>query len=306
MKDYSSNRVSIIIVNYNTYPLVLNCIQSIKEKTLGCNYEIIVVDNNSPNREIENLSNEFADVNLILHPYNNGFGSGNNVGAKIAKGNYLFFLNSDTLLVNDAISILLNYMINKPNVGVCGGNLYSINLSPTTSFSIHQPGILSDLDYFFFNVFSKLKYKKSTFFNFSDESMSIKGSISGANYLIKTELFNEIGGFDEDFFMYYEETELSYRVLKKKYKIHNIPSAKIIHFEGGSENIKERSLDWTLASKKKYFLKTSNLLSFYISNVIFYMTILQRLFLFKLVGNKQKSAYWLGFFNWANKKLINR
>lgn len=306
MKDYSRNRVSIIIVNYNTYPLVVDCIRSIKEKTLGCSYEIIVVDNNSPNRDIENLRSEFADVNLILHPYNNGFGSGNNVGAKVAIGDFLFFLNSDTLLLNDAISILCNYIKNNPIVGVCGGNLYSLNHAPTTSFSVQQPSILSDLDYFFFNAFSKIKYKKSTFFNYTNEPMVIEGSISGANYLIRTKLFHEIGGFDEDFFMYYEETELSYRVLKSNLEIHNIPSAKIIHFEGGSENVKERSLDWTLESKKKYFLKTSNLLSFYVSNVIFYTTILQRLLLFTLVANKQKYVYWLGFFNWANKKIINR
>lgn len=93
--------VSIIIVNYNTYDLTLDCINSIKEKTNNIKYEIIVVDNNSPNRIIENLKLE--NVRLVLNSKNGGFGYANNIGNKYAKGKYLFFLNSDTILMNNAI-----------------------------------------------------------------------------------------------------------------------------------------------------------------------------------------------------------
>lgn len=295
--------VSIIIVNYNTYSLVLDCIQSIINKTQNVSYEIIVVDNNSPDREIENLAAIFPRVNLILHNRNAGFGSGNNVGAKMAQGRYLFFLNSDTLLINDAVSILSKYLDNNVKVAVCGGNLYTNNLSPTTSYSYMKPSVFADIDYFLFNILTKLKYGNNLYFNHSEQPLKVKGSISGADYMIKKELYDELKGFDEDFFMYYEETELSFRVIKKGYEIHSVPGAKIIHLEGSSEQLKERTLDWTLDSKKKFYQKTNLLLNFYISNFLFFLTIIQRMIVFKIFRNDSKYIYWENIYNWAKKKL---
>lgn len=301
--NYSNVDVSIIIVNYNTYSLVLDCIKSIKNKTSGLLYEIIVVDNNSPNREIIQLLEIYNDVVLILHDRNDGFGSGNNVGAQKAKGNFLFFLNSDTLLINNSIKILHDYLINNSNVGVCGGNLFTKDLKPGTSYSLFRPSIFTDINSFFFNKLSGFLYKQSDFFNSTSLPLKIKGSISGADYMIRKDLFDELNGFDEDFFMYYEETELSYRVLKKKFEIYSVPEAKIIHFEGGSELVKERTLDWTFESKKIFYKKTSNLLSFYISNFLFFVTTLQRMFLFKLFNNKPKYIYWENIYKWEVKKI---
>lgn len=295
--------VSIIIVNYNTFQYVLDCIESIKSKTKGLDYEIIVVDNFSPNREIENLNLIEPEVKLILNDENSGFGSACNLGVKNAIGNKLFFLNSDTLLQNNAIKILSDYLDNNSDAAVCGGNLYVLDLKPATSFSRLKPGIIADLDYFFFNGITNFFFNRNIYFNHSNQILEIKGTISGANYMIKKSNFDFVGGFDEDFFMYYEETELSYRVINSGYKIINNPSAKIIHFEGGSEEIKERSLNWSFESKKKYFLKTSNLTNYYISNAIFFFTILQRLLIFTILNNKPKIQYWLSIFSWSIKKF---
>lgn len=295
--------VSIIIVNYNTYQYVLNCIKSVQDNTANLKYEIIVVDNNSPNRDIEGLNSIYPEVKLLLNPDNSGFGSGNNFGVKQAIGENLFFLNSDTLLQNNAIKILNDYLNANSKIAVCGGNLFSLNLQPATSFARSQPGFLADVDYFFFNIFSKIIYKKNIFFNHSKEIIEINGSISGADYMVKKSIFDEVGGFDEDFFMYYEETELSFRILKKGFKIVNVPHAEIIHFEGGSETVKERSLDWTFASKKKYFQKTSNTFQYYCSNAVFFCTILQRLLIFSIVRNQEKKQYWLSFYKWAIKQF---
>lgn len=303
MMNYQKLDVSIIIVNYNTYSFVLDCIKSIKEKTKNISYEIILVDNDSPNRQIENLNEVYPDIQLVLNKENNGFGSGNNLGTKLAKGDYLFFLNSDTFLMNDAISILFTFINKNTDVAVVGGNLYTKDGKPNTSFSVMQPSIFLDIDYFFFNVFSKIIFKRNVNFNYSNEILQLKGSVSGADYMIRKDIFEDLKGFDEDFFMYYEETELSYRVLKKGFKIYNIPAAKIVHYEGGSEIIKERSLDWSLDSKKKYFIKTSNILSFYISNVIFFITILQRILLFSVINNKAKRKYWKQFLKWSLTKI---
>lgn len=299
--------VSIILVNYNTYDLVVNCIRSIKEKVdTGLRYEIIVVDNCSPDRAIEQLTQLFPDVQLFQNPVNGGFGSGNNIGARHARGGFLLFLNTDTLLINDAVSVMYHFMENNPKVGVCGANLYAEDLSPATSFSQLPPSLRADFDYLFFNLFSKAYYKKSVNFNFGQEPLVVKGTVSGACYMMRQDIFSQLGGFDEDFFMYYEETELSYRVMRSGRWIVNNPEAKVIHLEGGSELVKARALDWTLASKAMFFKKTNRLWQLYPSNFVNYLTIIQRWLLFNLLGKKAKVAYWGTLLAWANGKVFNR
>jgi len=250
--------ISIIIVNYNTYTLTLNCIKSIYEKTADLVFEIIVVDNCSPNRDIEKLNVTFPDVKLILSQQNNGFGAGNNLGSRHAKGKYLLFLNSDTLLLNNAIKEFYQYMERNPKVGICGGNLYQVNLQPGVSFERRLPGILRDLDSLLFMLLSKLQFGKNLVFNFSDSPLRLKGYVSGADLCISKDLFVTVGRFDEDFFMYYEETELTHRVFKAKKEVHVIPQSKIIHLEGGSQvEISDKKKVWIRKSKLLYFKKTN-------------------------------------------------
>ncbi|MDC5348150.1 glycosyltransferase, partial [Acinetobacter baumannii] len=119
--------VSIIIVNYNTYNLVLQCIESVIKNTKKISYEIIVVDNNSPNREIEKLNEIYPNVKLVLNTKNSGFGIANNIGNKYANGKFLFLLNSDTIVLDNSIYTLYKFMVENPCVGACGGNLCDIN-----------------------------------------------------------------------------------------------------------------------------------------------------------------------------------
>lgn len=116
--------VSVIIVNYNTSDLVKNCITSIMEKTKNVSFEIIVVDNNSKDGSVETIINEFPQVRVFPLKENVGFGKANNIGVQHAKGRYVFFLNSDTVLLNDAISILANYLDTHESVALCGGQLF--------------------------------------------------------------------------------------------------------------------------------------------------------------------------------------
>ncbi|OOG15674.1 hypothetical protein BWD42_24295 [Sphingobacterium sp. CZ-UAM] len=260
--------ISIIIVNYNTYTLTVNCIESIYKQTIGPEFEIIVVDNSSPNRDIEQLNDIFPEVKLVLSPHNKGFGSGNNLGSTIAKGKYLLFLNSDTLLLNNAIKEFYEYMERNPSVGICGGNLYQIDLKPGVSFERRLPGILRDFDSLIFMFLAKLQFGKNLVFNFDDQPLRLKGYVSGADLCIPRELFIKVGRFDEDFFMYYEETELTYRVFEAKKEVHVIPQSKIIHLEGGSQgDLSDRKKAWMRESKLLYFKKT-NTSGFKISNIL--------------------------------------
>jgi len=287
--------VSIIIVNYNTYNLVLQCIESVIKNTKKINYEIIVVDNNSPNREIEKLNEVYPYVKLILNTNNSGFGIANNIGSKAANGKFLFLLNSDTIVLDNSIYNLYKFMVENPCVGACGGNLCDINLKPATSFTRFMPSFLSDIDYLFLNMFSKIIYRNNLYYCYSETPIKINGNISGADLMIVKQVFDELGGFDENFFMYYEETDLLFRLRKRKYQTFIVPESKIIHLEGASETIKETRLNWTYESKEKYYLKNKSKLSLTISNMIFYLTVLQRLVLFKVLRNKGKYDYWMSF-----------
>lgn len=294
--------ISIIIVNYNTFDLILQCIESVVKNTKEITYEIIVVDNNSPNREIEKLNEIYPNVKLILNDENSGFGIANNIGSKEANGDFLFFLNSDTMVLDNSIYNLYKFISKNPYVGACGGNLCDRDFNPATSFSRFMPSFLSDVDYFFLNIFSKLFYRNNLYYCYDDFPIKINGNISGADLMISKQAFEELNGFDENFFMYYEETDLLFRLRQKKYQTFIVPESKIIHLEGASETIKETRINWTYESKEKYYLKNKSKFSLVISNTIFYLTVLQRLLIFKVLRNRTKYDYWMTFYNWFHSK----
>lgn len=299
--------VSIIIVNYNTYELLLDCIKSIKANTSKLNYEIIVVDNCSPDRNIEQLNTIYSDVKLILNSENSGFGSANNLGNKYANGKYIFLLNSDTILIDNSIYTLYHFMRNNTSVGACGGNLCDAKLNPATSFTRFMPSIKSDLDYLFFSSFSKLLFSKNVNYSYHNEPFEIAGNISGADLMLLKSAYDEIGGFDEEFFMYYEETDLLARLRKAGYTTYIVPQSKIIHLEGASESLQARKLTWTHESKKKYYKKHKYGWELFVSDSIFTIIIIQRLLIFRLLHNVEKYKYWSIYYTWwrnRNRTMI--
>lgn len=244
--------VSIIIVNYNTLKLTKETIDSVIEKTKNLKYEIILIDNDSVDGSMEFLEKEYKNkVIFVKNDKNLGFGKANNKGIKIAKGKYVFLLNSDTLLINNAIKILFDFMEKNESCGVCGGNLYDINMQPTVSYELSLPE----------NVFKNMirrRYKKNYFFNKTEIPLRV-AYISGADMMIRKKILDKVDIFDSDFFMYYEETELTFRIIKKGYEVYNVPQAKIIHLEGKSNIFKEKKYSMILESKYKYFYKTKSL-----------------------------------------------
>ena len=140
-------QVSVIIVSYNTKELTINTIKSVIDKTENVDYEIIVVDNDSKDGSVEELKKTFQDKITIIEPKENlGFGRANNLGIKYAKGEYVFLLNPDTELINNAIKIFYDYMEQNKQVGICGGNLYDKNNNPEASYFMYKDNIFS---YFF-------------------------------------------------------------------------------------------------------------------------------------------------------------
>lgn len=243
--------VSIIIVNYKTPELVIDCVKSIKEKTLDLAYEIVVVDNASGDHSLPMIKESLKDEIILIESETNlGFGKANNLGVKSASGKYVFLLNSDTLLINNAIKVLYDYLEEHKNVGVAGGNLYTLQERPTASHCVKFDDIASVkadarwtaiVKRIFRNRYvdrcysaeqkEQFYYKEN--FNFTGEVQKV-AYIFGTDMMLSRQLYNELGGFDPDFFMYAEEEELSWRITQKGYEIVNVPEAKIIHYDGAS------------------------------------------------------------------------
>ena len=274
--------VSIIIVNYNTKALTKQCLQSVYKKTHDIDYEIIVVDNASIDGSQEMLRSEFPNVKLIENTENLGFGRANNLGAKSAKGKYLFLLNSDTILLNNAVKILADFMDNHSKCGICGGNLFDVDRNPTLSYR-SLPSIWQEL-----KILLNLPIEQ---YNKSYNPKTV-GYITGADLMIRYDLFNQLNGFDVDFFMYYEETELTYRTKKMGYSTYSVPQAEIIHLEGQSEKSQKQIFEMNCESKKLYLKKTHSAFYYKIVNCIWWLTVQTRFLFFVLAGQTDRIGYW--------------
>lgn len=293
--------ISIIIVNYNTLNLTKNTINSIFKKTQNLDYEIILIDNDSKDGSKEFFKNEYdkrENVKFIESDSNLGFGNANNLGLKFATGKYIFFLNSDTLLIDNSIKVLFDFMEKNMDVGVCGANLYDENMNPVHSYDAGIPGIFYDLKASLRSIYTKI-YKKRLDFNYSDKVIEV-GYITGADMFVRRKILDEVGGFDSDFFMYYEESELTNRIKKAGYKIMNVPKAKIIHLEGKSFEFKETRFRMVTESKYKYFAKVYGKegarISYFISQIKYLMAPVKenriKFMLNRQEYRKFKNWYW--------------
>lgn len=284
--------VSIIIVNYNTVNLIINAVDSIIEKTEGINYEIIIVDNNSTDNAEIILKERYNDkVKFIASPDNLGFGRANNLGYDHSTGKYLFLLNPDTLLINNAIGILFDYMEKHHDVGVAGGNLYDTEGNPNVSYAQIMPSILLELDVLFSGQLLKFRYGKNRVFNHSSDPMPV-ASISGADLMTTRKVWEEAKGFDPDFFMYYEETEWEYRIKKSGYQIISVPEAKIIHIEGQSHTLKENQLKMIFTGRKTFYQKVYSNSYTKCANFIFTFNCVLRICLHTLLAKKIRANQW--------------
>lgn len=223
-------KFSFIIINYNTKELTSNCIDSILSAFNREQYEIIVVDNNSTDSSQDLLNKKYyKKINLILNKENFGFAAANNIGSKIAQGELLFFLNSDTVINKDFLPEVYKYFMKDTNLGVLGFNLIDKEGKKQPHAFGKFPGII--------NV---IKNKFITENNYSSNLIETDW-VSGAALIIKKEIFKKIGEFDENFFMYFEEVDLCKRVKLLGLKVAVCFNITIIHLCGRSPiNYRER------------------------------------------------------------------
>lgn len=302
--------VSIIFVNYKTAKLVEDVIESIALKSSGFSYEIIIVDNSNDEEEWEKISKlENSYIKIIDAKSNLGFGKANNLGSTIAKGKYLFFLNTDTLLLNNAIYELKIFLDVHSDVGIVGSNLFTADNKPNHSYILKVKDLKNEhMNLSFFQgVISKLKRKRDDF-NYTDKPLEIYGYVCGAALMIRKDAFEYLNGFDKDIFMYAEEALLCYQLIQKlNLKIFNIPSSKIIHFEGGSQNDfpSKKKIEMRINGNYIYFLKAFGEKKAMRFLKINYIASSKMKFFYSVFYNKEKKNYYGNLKNQYKNKLLN-
>lgn len=251
--------VSIIFVNYKTKDLTINAIKSVIEKTEGIEYEIFVVDNNSQDGSIEAIEQEFPNINIVKNPINAGFGAANNLAIKQAMGKYILCLNTDTLLINNAIKIMYDFMEKEENggVGACGGQLYDKDLVKQPCVG-HYTTLMTVLlrPLFKFEGIA-LNFEHLINPNFDCAKADIT-HIHGANIFLRKKVLDKLGAFDERFFMYGEDVDLCKKISDSGCALKYVPDAKIVHFEGKSYNIKIKRQKQCITGLFLYFKKYYN------------------------------------------------
>lgn len=269
--------VSVIIVNYLTTSLVIQCIESIFEKTEGINFEIIIADNNSDPDFQAKISSGLSSRDISLIKFirlkeNIGYGNANNKAVENAKGRNLFFLNPDTLLLNNSIKFLSEFLDSHPEAGACCGNLYNEKGEKIFSSRKFLPGVFWDFNELFHGIPQKLIFYKNCNFNNSNHQVKMK-FISGADLMIKKVAFEDIGKFSPEFFLYYEDADLCFKLKKKHWKVFNVPAAKIMHLVSQSSldtNVKEwHKYNFLETGRHIYYKKNLNLFKRGISNLLY-------------------------------------
>ena len=289
--------VSVIIVSYNTKELLRDCLNSLLQKTTAISYEVIVVDNDSQDGSIEMLADFGEDIRIVSLSENVGFGRANNEGIKVARGRNIFLLNPDTLLINNAVKVLSDFLDEHVQVAVCGGNLYMRSMSPTQSYMMRLPSLGGEVNMMLFDRIYKYKYGKNVEFNHCGYPLEV-GYITGADMMIRKQVLDEVGYFDPDFFMYYEETELTYRIKKAGYKVVSVPWAKIQHLEGKSfkPGINVSRIRYSIEGRNTYYSLHYPYSYQMAVDLILKASVMIRILAFSFFRNQGKLEYYQIFF----------
>ncbi len=227
--------LSIIIVNYNVYDDLINCLNSINKNICDVEYKIIVVDNNSTNRDIDKITFDYPDVIYIKLPENLGFAKANNLAVSRSNSEFILFLNPDTILINNFVLKMVEYLKNNINAGACAPMLLNEDFSYQSSTG-PKMGLKYDfLEAFHLINFSR-KFQKNNYIKNIDNIFEI-GWMSAACMVIKREVFNKVNGFSEPYFLNYEDIDICYKLNKLGLKNYYFPEYKCVHLDHKSFGI---------------------------------------------------------------------
>jgi GT2 family glycosyltransferase len=253
--------VSIVIVNWNTKKLLLDCLSSISQTTSGSRIETIVVDNGSYDGSPQEVHKQFPQVTLIQNTENRGFARANNQALARATGRYVLFLNSDAQLTEGALNNLVTFMDTTPGAGIAacqylnqdGSKQNSFDNFPTLATELLNKAALKTL------FPAKYPSKKREYTNPLEVD-----SVIGACMIVRAEAIEQVGTLDEDYFFFIEETDWCFRMKQAGWKIYHLPHIKIYHLQGKSKE-KNPSKAWIEYYRSIYifFKKHRSIFSYY-------------------------------------------
>jgi len=238
--------LSIIIVNYNVKEFLQNLLHSIEKASANISKEIIVIDNASEDGSVEVLKEKFPSIKLIENNINSGFGKANNQGLEIANGKYILFINPDCIVSEDTFDKMISFFESHPDCGLAGCKI--LNSDGTLQLACRRsfPGPWTSFTKVtgLSTLFPKSKMFARYNLTYLNENETYEvDAISGSFMMIRKDVYEKTGGFDEQFFMYGEDLDLCYRVQKNGYKVFYVHDTQIIHYKG--ESTKRSNLDET-------------------------------------------------------------
>lgn len=279
--------VSIIIINYRTPQLIINCLKSIYEFTSGVKFEIIIVDNDPENGGGNLVRAVYPEIKWISMSYNSGFGRANNAGIKAAEGRYFLILNADTLVTDNVIGRCMERMDARPDIAAAGALQHYANGTPMpfyksfnefrkTFFILPPSGFV---DKVLNKLYPEPKYNDSDQYDW----------LVGAFVFVRKETVEKSGGFDEDFFMYGEDVEWSAR-MGKQGKLCYFKDCTFIHLENDNP-FRRTSISWI--NRFSAQMQVSNMLwvrkqygvGAYLLMILHYLTMIPVIFVWKMVLN---------------------
>lgn len=261
--------LSIVYAYFNTPKEILDSVRSIPSAAGNIPYEVIIVDNNSTKLLPEKI-HKFNFVKIIKNERNFGYGKALNMGAGFAKGEILLFVNPDTVFEEKSIGILYAELLENNKTGICGPQLVSGEGSTLQSISLFPTFFNSIIIFSFLRSFSIFKKNIDKYYlkDFAKNTPRAVETVGGACFMIRKFLFQKVKGFDERFFLYFEEDDLCFRVRKQGYGIIYQPKARVIHLVARSQENKEKIELLFEESRLKFFVKYFGLLRGFLLEII--------------------------------------
>ena len=235
-------QLSVIILNYNVRYFLEQCVLSVEKALAGIDGEIIVIDNNSPDDSCAMMKAKFPHIKLIENKENSGFPKGNNIGVAQAKGEYLCILNPDTIVAEDTFTKIFGEVSQTPPSGAVGLGILGCKLIdgsgtflPESKRGVPTPWVAFTKIFGLYKLFPKSNWFNQYYAQHLSKNESGKVSILvGAFMVLKRDLYLQVGGFDENCFMYSDDIDLSYMILKAGKSNYYFHETSVIHYKGES------------------------------------------------------------------------
>ena len=243
--------LSVILVSFNDWIHLEKCLQSLLAVPPGKNMEVVVVDNNSSDGSPSLVKNQFPNVKLIRNEKNLGFARACNLGIRASVGEFVLFLNNDTIANVQALNVLLDELRKNPSVGAVGPALLSGQKTYQVSFGKKVDFFSEFIQKGFFNLYNAKKLK-------SDSKVRDVGWLSAACLLARRKALEEAGCFDENYFLYFEDIDLCFKIRQSGWTLWFCPQAQIIHFGGTSTSAVKISSRYHYRKSQIYFYRKHN------------------------------------------------